>query len=80
MDDATILSRLQVIFDDLFQDSRPTVTMELSANDVDEWDSLMNVQLMVAAEQEFGISISAVDVENLQMVADLVRMIRAKLG
>jgi acyl carrier protein len=80
MDDATILSRLQVIFDDLFQDSRPTVTLELSAHDVDEWDSLMNVQLMVAAEQEFGISISAVDVENLQTVADLVRMIRAKLG
>lgn len=69
-----------MIFDDLFQDSRPTVTFELSAHDVDEWDSLMNVQLMVAAEQNFGISISAVDVENLQTVADLVRMIRAKLG
>jgi acyl carrier protein len=80
MDDKTIFSRLQLIFDDLFQDSQPTVTMELSANDVEEWDSLMNVQLMVAAEQQFGISISAIDIENLQNVADLVRMIRAKLG
>lgn len=80
MNDAEVIERLQGVFDDLFQDSRPTVTAELSAHDIEEWDSLMNVQLMVAAEQQFGISISAVDVENLQTVSDIVRMIRSKLG
>jgi len=78
MSDIEILERLQVIFDDLFEESRPTVTMSLSAHDVDGWDSLMNIQLMVAAEKHFGISISAIDIESLQTVADLARMIRNK--
>ena len=80
MNDAQIIERLQGVFDDLFQDSSLTVTADLSAHDVEEWDSLMNVQLMVAAEQQFSISISAVDVENLQTVSDLIRMIRNKLA
>lgn len=79
MNDAQIIEQLQGVFDDLFQDSNLTVTPDLSAHDVEEWDSLMNVQLMVAAEQQFNISISAVDVENLQTVSDLIRMIRNKL-
>jgi acyl carrier protein len=78
--DAQIIEQLQGVFDDLFQDSSLNVTPDLSAHDVEEWDSLMNVQLMVAAEQQFSISISAVDVENLQTVSDLIRMIRNKLA
>lgn len=80
MSDAQIIEQLQGVFDDLFQDSSLNVTPDLSAHDVEEWDSLMNVQLMVAAEQQFSISISAVDVENLQTVSDLIRMIRNKLA
>jgi len=80
VNDAQIIEQLQGVFDDLFQDSSLTVTPDLSAHDVEEWDSLMNVQLMVAAEQQFSISISAVDVENLQTVSDLIRMIRNKLA
>jgi acyl carrier protein len=76
--DELILERLQPIFDELFQESRPTVTMELSPSDVLEWDSLMNVQLMVAAERQFGVSISVVDIEGIRKVSDLVRLIRGK--
>ena len=78
MTDDEILSKLQAIFDDLIDENTPAVTPTLSAHDVEEWDSLLNVQIMVAAERSFGISIAAADIEGLQNIGELVNLIKSK--
>ena len=51
------LSQLQSIFEDIFFDE-VNLLPETTAEDVDEWDSLMHVTVVVAIEKHFGISFS----------------------
>ena len=50
MDEAQIYERLTEIFRDIFDDDSISVTPELSAKDVDGWDSLAHIRLMLTVE------------------------------
>jgi acyl carrier protein len=75
-----ILSRVQSIMADTFDDDDLTVTADTTAADVEDWDSLSHIRLVVAIEREFGIKFSNAEIEGLQNVGDLVRAIEAKQG
>jgi len=69
-----VIERLQKIFDDLFLDP-VKLTPELTAADVPEWDSLMQISLLVAVEKTFGIQFRVGEVEaagNVGEFADLI--------
>ena len=78
MDSSIVLSRLTPIFQEVFDDEDLFVTNEMSADDVDEWDSLSNVRLMISIEEEFDIKLKASEVTNLSNVAILVELILKK--
>lgn len=70
-----VVARIEPIIRDLFDEYDGPVTAALTANDVEAWDSLSNVQLMVMVERAFGIRLATTDVgaiENLGALADLV--------
>ena len=69
-----VLSRLQNIFDELFLDD-VTVTPELSAKDVEEWDSLLHISLVVAVEEKFGVRFRVGEVEATKNVGEFVDLI-----
>jgi acyl carrier protein len=71
-----ILQRLQGIFDNVFLDE-VRVTPELSAGDVEEWDSIIHVSLVLAIEEEFGLRFRVGEVEATKNVGDLVDLIAA---
>ena len=71
---AEVLARLQSIFDDIFLDE-VVVTPELSAQDVDEWDSLLHISLVVAVEEAFGIRFRVGEVEATKNVGDFADLI-----
>lgn len=73
-----IYKKLQGIFDDVFLDA-VTVTPELSAKDVDEWDSVMHVSLVLAIEEAFGIRFRVGEVEATQNVGDLAALIATRV-
>jgi acyl carrier protein len=73
-----ILARLQSIFDDVFFDE-VVVTPELSAHDVEEWDSLLHISLVVAVEEAFGIRFRVGEVETTKNVGELARVIEARM-
>ncbi|WP_236694538.1 acyl carrier protein [Sphingomonas sp. Leaf343] len=75
-----ILSRVQSIMADTFDDDDLTVTADTTAADVEDWDSLSHIRLVVAIEREFGIKFSNAEIEGLQNVGDLIRAIEAKQG
>jgi acyl carrier protein len=52
----------------------------MTAADVDGWDSLTNVQIVVAIEKEFGVRFSTGDIATMRSVADLVDRTRARLA
>ena len=69
-----VITQLQPIFDDLFME--PVVlTPQLSANDVEEWNSLLQISISLAVEQHFGIRFRVGEVEATQNVGEFADLI-----
>jgi acyl carrier protein len=73
------LSNLQVIFRDVFDDETITLTRCTSAEDIEDWDSLMHINIIVACENEFGIKFDLADIVELENVGGMVDVIEKKL-
>jgi len=78
MNEPEILERLTTIFKEVFDDESIKVVPELSARDVDGWDSLAHIRLMLTVEKTFKVRFSAAEIGKLQNVGDLVALIEAK--
>lgn len=69
------LSRLQQIFRDQL-DTPNLVLAETSTPDqIEGWDSLATIRIVVATEEEFGVQFDAAQIEGVKSVADLLRAI-----
>lgn len=74
-----VLGKLQTIFDDIFFDE-VSLTAATTADDVEEWDSIMHVTVIVAIEKEFGITFSTGEAEEAANVGELCQLIEQKIG
>lgn len=79
MDDTEIYDKLTPIFQEVFDDDTLIPTAEMTANDVEEWDSLSHIRLIVAVEEFFKIKFSSAEVGELEIVAEFVALIESKL-
>jgi acyl carrier protein len=78
MDEAQIYERLAEIFEDVFDDDSIKITPELTAKDVDGWDSLTHIRLILTIEKAFKIKFSTSEIGRLEKVGDLVTLIKAR--
>jgi acyl carrier protein len=77
MDEPQIYARLAEVFQDVFDDSIK-VTPQLSAKDVDGWDSLTHIRLLLTIEKAFKIKFSTSEIGKLENVGDLVALIEVR--
>ena len=70
--------KLTEIFRDTFDNDDVVATPELTAHDVDEWDSLSHIMVMVAVEQAFGVRFAITEIAELQNVGEMVALIEKK--
>lgn len=76
-----ILSKLNEIFIDVMDlDNDFILTEDMSADDIEEWDSLSHIQLMVGIEKTFGIKFTAKEVLDWEEVRNCVDSIESKLN
>jgi acyl carrier protein len=78
VDESQIYSRLNDIFHDVFDDDSIHVTPQLAAKDVDGWDSLTHIRLLLTVEKAFKIKFSTTEIGKLESVGDLVSLIQAR--
>lgn len=74
-----ILTRVQDVFRDELEVDDLVLTDETTADDVEEWDSLSHVQLVVALEKTFGIKFTSREILSWDNVGDLVDCIEKKV-
>ncbi len=74
MTETEVLARLQTIFNDVFLEE-VVVTPELTAHDVEEWDSLIQISLLLSIEKAFNIRFRVGEVEATRNVGELARLI-----
>lgn len=77
-------STLQEVFQRVFGDDAIQLRDNMTADDIDGWDSLMHINLIIAVEKQFGIKFATADISTLkgadQNVGSFLKMIAAKLG
>ena len=78
MTQSEIIERLQCTFDDVFLE--PVIaTPQLSAHDVEEWDSLIQISLLLSIEKAFNIRFRVGEVEAARNVGELADLIARRL-
>jgi acyl carrier protein len=79
MDDAQIYSLLARVFQDVFDDETIEVTPQLTAKEVEGWDSLTHIRLILSVEKVFKIKFTNSEIAKLQNLGELVALIRARV-
>ena len=74
-----LLDRLNEIFCEVFDDDDIEIAPEMTANDVDGWDSLSHVNLIVTIETKFNIRFSQKELLTFKNVGDLLSSIQSKI-
>jgi acyl carrier protein len=72
------LDQLQVIFRDLFDEDDIVLTNETTAEDIEDWDSITHIQLIVAIEKHYSIKFSASEIQKFKNIGEIVSCIEAK--
>jgi acyl carrier protein len=80
METADIYKKMTEIFHDVFDDDGLVLSPEMTASDVDEWDSLSHIRLVLTIEKAFGVKFSASQIGQLKNVGEFVDLIKAKTG
>jgi len=75
-----ITEKLTQVFREVFDDETLVVTDEMTADDVDAWDSLSHVNLMIAIEIAYGIEFKQNEIQNFGNVGELRQSIEEKLA
>ena len=78
MNTEAVYSKLSEVFHDVFDDDEIILTSQLSADDVDGWDSLKHVRLLLSVERAFRIKFSTSEIGRLKNVGDLATLIQSK--
>jgi len=76
----TTREKLNAIFCTVFDDEDIVIAPETTANEIDGWDSLSHVNLIVAVEAGFGIRFNQKEILTFKNVGDLLNCIDRKLA
>jgi acyl carrier protein len=72
------LDELKNIFCEYFDDNKLIITGKTNANDIEDWDSIAQVGLILSIEKRFSIQFSSGEVEVLQNVGEMANLINEK--
>ena len=79
MSNAEIIADLTKIMEKIFDVSDLKISMDTVATDVEDWDSLNHIQMVVAVEKHFKIKFSAAQIQNWKNVGEIIDSISSKL-
>jgi acyl carrier protein len=73
------MDQLKEIMRDVFDDDSVEPTEAMTAEDVEGWDSLSHIRLMVSIEKQFKVKFTNAEVEKLRNIGDLLKAINLKV-
>ena len=80
MTEAEIYATLNEVFHEVLEDDTISLTPTTTAEDVEGWDSMNHIFIVVELEKRFGIKFQAAEMEELKDVGELVALVRRKLA
>ena len=80
MEKSEITEKMTAIFHDVFSDNTIVLRDDMTASDVENWDSLTHMFMITKVEEVFGIRFKLRELNKLKNVGDLCNTIAEKLG
>jgi len=80
MEKIEILENLKKIFIDVLDNEKIILNETTTANDIEEWDSLSHIQLVVAIEKHFKIRFNSSEIRNWKNVGEMSEAIKSKIN
>ncbi len=74
-----IMEKVQMIFRDVFDDETLIIKDSTNSSDIEDWDSLEHIALVVSMEKEFNLKFDLKEVNALENVGEMVDLIASKL-
>ncbi len=74
-----IFSGLNQVFQDVFDDEEIRVAEETTAEDIEDWDSLEHINLIVAVERHFGMKFTMGEVTGMKNVGAMADIIEERV-
>lgn len=78
MDRNEVISRLTLIFREVFSDNSLELKDDMNASDVENWDSLTHMLMISMVENQFGIKFKLKELNKLKQVGDIVSVLEEK--
>ena len=79
MEEKEIYEALDEVFEEVFDDESIHVKPETTADDIEDWDSLEHINLVVAIENRFGIKFKMNEVTSMKNVGEMVEIIKERM-
>jgi acyl carrier protein len=83
-DTAAVRDQMQTVFRNVFHDDELVLTDQMTAGDVDGWDSLAHINLVIALEKHFKIKFATAEISGLkadgQNIGTFAALVNKKLG
>jgi acyl carrier protein len=80
MEKTEIYKNLTEIFRDVFDDESIILRPDLTADDVDDWDSISHIRMVLMVQKAFHVKFSASEIGKLKNVGELADLVNAKAG
>lgn len=75
-----IKNKLTQVFRDVLDDNSIELVRETTAADIEDWDSLSHITIIVAIEREFQIKLNLADIKPLRNVGEMLDLIQRKIS
>lgn len=79
MERSVIIEKLSSVFRNVFSDEQLEIKDELTAKDVENWDSLSHMILISEVENAFSIKFKLKDLNKMKNVGDMINNIASKI-
>lgn len=79
MDLNTVINEVTSVFKDVLDTDDIELKYETTANDVDDWDSLTHIQIVVAIEKHFNIRFTSGEIQKFKNVGEMCEAILKKV-
>ena len=79
MEKSDILKKVNLVFIDTLDNEDIVLSYETTANDVEDWDSLNHIQLVVAIEKQFKIRFTSHEIQSWKNVGEMIDCILTKI-
>lgn len=78
MNRTEIVEKLTIVFHEVFNDNSIVLRDDMTADDVENWDSLSHMSMITKVEEVFGIKFKLKELNKLKMVGDLIQIVETK--